>query len=141
MSLKKILAISGKPGLFELQSQTRGGFVVQSLENGRKIAIGMQHNVSMLSEIAIYTDTDEIPLAEIFNKIKEKEQGETSIKPKAPKEELQAYFEEILPDYDRSRVYPSDMKKVIQWYNLLYAKGITQYEEETEETPASDEEE
>ncbi|SEL38592.1 hypothetical protein SAMN04487910_2306 [Aquimarina amphilecti] len=139
MSLDKILSISGKPGLYELKAQTRSGFVAESLADGKKLSVSIQNNVSILSEIAIYTFTEEVPLREIFKRIQEKENGEKAISHKESKNKLEAYFSEILPDYDEDRVYVSDMKKVIQWYNILQAKGITDFEEPEEVT--SDEEE
>ena len=137
MSLEKILAISGKPGLYELKTQTRNGFVAESLSDGKKISVSLRHNVSLLSEIAIYTNTEEIPLAEVLEKVKAKEKGAvTTINHKESKAVLVNYFEEVLPDYDQDRVYPSDIKKVIQWYNLLHSKGMTDFTAE-----ASNEEE
>lgn len=132
MGLDKILAISGKPGLYELTAQTRGGFVAKSMLDGKKIAVNMRHNVSILSEIAIYTYTEEIPLGEVFQKIKEKEEGGTAINHKSSKKELEDYFSEILPDYDEDRVYASDMKKIFQWYNILIENGFTDFSKEEE---------
>ncbi len=120
MSLEKIIAIAGKPGLFKLVAQTRGGFIAESLVDGKRISVNVQKNVSMLSEIAIYTLTEEVPLKDVFIKIKEQEQGKpTSVSPKDSKDKLEEYFFNILPEYDEDRVYVSDIKKVIQWYNLL----------------------
>ncbi|WP_340063807.1 DUF5606 domain-containing protein [Ascidiimonas aurantiaca] len=137
MTLDKILAISGKQGLYELKTQTRTGFVAESLLDGKRITVGLRNNVSILSEIAIYTLKEEIPLGEVFKKIREKENGnETSISHKVPKEDLEAYFFEVLPDYDEDRVYPSDIKKVIQWYNLLTSKGYIDFD--TPETEAEE---
>ncbi|MEM6686906.1 MAG: DUF5606 domain-containing protein [Bacteroidota bacterium] len=128
MSLEKILAISGKPGLYELKTQTRNGFVAESLSDGKKISVSLRHNVSLLSEIAIYTYTEEIPLGEVLEKVKQKENGAaTSINHKESKNVLTNYFSEVLPDYDQDRVYHSDIKKVIQWYNLLHSKGMTDF--------------
>lgn len=142
MGLDKILAISGKPGLYELTAQTRGGFIAKSLLDGKKIAVNMRHNVSILSEIAIYTYTEEIPLGDVLEKISEKENGEkTSITPKSSKKELEAYFSEILPDYDEDRVYASDMKKIIQWYNILVENNLTDFSKEEEAQDSKDEEE
>ncbi len=132
MSLDKILSISGKPGLYELKAQTRNGFVAESLADGKRLSVSIQNNVSILSEIAIYTFTEEVPLREIFKRIQEKENGEKSISHKESKNKLESYFSEILPDYDEDRVYVSDMKKVIQWYNILQAKGITDFNEPEE---------
>jgi len=129
MSLEKILSISGKPGLYELKTQTRSGFLAESLIDGKKISVSGRHNVSLLSEIAIYTLTEEVPLREVFSKISEKENGGPAINHKASKDELEEYFFEVLPDYDEDRVYASDIKKVVQWYNLLQKHGITQFTE------------
>ncbi|MBT8319773.1 MAG: DUF5606 domain-containing protein [Gramella sp.] len=130
MGLDKILAISGKPGLYELTAQTRGGFVAKSLLDEKKIAVNMRHNVSILSEIAIYTYTEEIPLGEVFQKIKDKENGGETISHKSSKKELESYFSEVLPDYDEDRVYASDMKKIFQWYNILIKNGFTDFTKE-----------
>jgi hypothetical protein len=128
MSLDKILAIGGKPGLFRLVTRTRSGFVAQSLLDGKKLSVGISGNVSVLSEIAIYTLAEELPLTSVFEKIQKKENGgKTAVNHKADKLALEEYFFEILPDYDEDRVYPSDIKKVIQWYNLLLDNGITDF--------------
>ncbi|WP_299251262.1 DUF5606 domain-containing protein [uncultured Lacinutrix sp.] len=129
MALDKILAISGKPGLYELITQTRGGFIAKSLLDNRKISVGIQQNVSILSEIAIYTLTEEVPLREVLGKIKAKENGEqTSVSHKESKDKLEEYFFEVLPDYDEDRVYASDIKKVIQWYNMLQKNDLLDLE-------------
>lgn len=144
MGLDKILAISGKPGLYELTAQTRGGFVAKSMLDGKKIAVNMRHNVSVLSEIAIYTYTEEVPLGEVFEKIKENENGEKAISHKSSKAELESYFSEVLPDYDVDRVYTSDIKKIVQWYNLLIENGMTDFSKEEKAADAkksTDEEE
>lgn len=133
MGLEKILSISGKPGLYELTAQTRGGFVAKSIIDGKKIAVNVRHNVSLLSEIAIYTYTEEVPLGEIFQKISEKENGGEALDHKASKKELETYFSEILPDYDTERVYQSDIKKILQWYNLLIKNGFTDFSKEGSE--------
>lgn len=139
MTLDKILAISGKPGLYLLKTQTRTGFVAESLIDDKRVTIGLRHNVSILSEIAIYTLTEEVPLATVFQKIKAKEEGAAaSISHKDSKDKLEEYFFEILPDYDEDRVYTSDIKKVIQWYNLLHAKGMTDFELEAEDKDEED---
>ena len=143
MGLDKVLAISGKPGLFELTAQTRGGFVAKSMLDGKKIAVNMRHNVSILSEIAIYTYTEEIPLGEVFQKIKEKEDGGAAISHKSSKKELEDYFSDVLPDFDEDRVYTSDMKKIFQWYNILIENGFTDFskEEKAEKTEENKDEE
>jgi hypothetical protein len=140
MSLDKILAISGKPGLFEIVTQTRTGAVVQSLIDRKRITVGAHSNISILSEIAIYTLAEEVPLRDVLKKVKDKEEGQlTSVSHKDSKDALEEYFFNVLPDYDEDRVYPSDIKKVIQWYNLLQKNDLLGALE-TEEV-ASDEEE
>lgn len=139
MELDKVMSISGKPGLYELKAQTRGGFVAESMLDGKKISVNMRHNVSLLSEIAIYTYTEEIPLREVFQKIKEKENGGEAISHKESKNKLEDYFSEVLPDYDDERVYVSDIKKIIQWYNLLLSKGFNDFSKAEEKS--TDEEE
>lgn len=138
MKLDKVLSISGKPGLYELKAQTRGGFVAESMLDGKKISVNLRHNVSLLSEIAIYTYTEEVPLREVFQKISEKQNGGEAISHKESKAKLEEYFSEILPDYDEDRVYVSDIKKIIQWYNLLVSKGYTDFSK-AEDTAAEEE--
>ncbi|WP_310992321.1 DUF5606 family protein [Aequorivita marina] len=140
MSLEKVLSIAGKPGLYKLKTQTRAGFLAESLLDGKTINVSGRHNVSLLSEIAIYTLTEEVPLREVFSKISEKEDGKETINHKVAKEELEEFFFEVMPDYDEDRVYVSDIKKVVQWYNLLVKNGLTDFSEPTEE-PAEEAEE
>lgn len=137
MNLEKILAISGKPGLYVLKVQTRTGFVAESLLDGKKITVNLKSNVSLLSEISIYTYEGEKPLAEIMQKIADKENKGPALSHKEDNAKLTAYFKEILPDYDEERVYPSDIKKVLNWYNMLQAKGLVT--DEVAPTVASEE--
>mgnify|MGYP003672116357 CR=1 FL=1 len=140
MALDKVLAIAGKPGLYKLVTQTRGGFIAESLIDNRRMSVGIQQNVSILSEIAIYTLTEEVPLKDVLSKIKDKENGaQTSISHKDSKDKLEEYFFEVLPDYDEDRVYPSDIKKVVQWYNMLQKNNMLDFD--TSKTETSDEEE
>ena len=130
MSLEKVLAIAGKPGLYKLIAQTRGGFVAESLMDNKRLSVNVQQNVSVLSEIAIYTLTEEVPLKKVFENIKKKENGKpTSVKAKDSKDTLEEYFFEILPEYDEDRVYVSDIKKIIQWYNLLQEHDMLNFED------------
>jgi len=130
MNVEKILAIAGKPGLFELKIQTRSGFLAESLSDGKKITVGLRSNVSLLSEISMYTYSEEKPLVDIMRAIAIKEnEGPTSVSHKEDTTKLMAYFQEILPDYDADRVYASDIKKVLNWYNILQAKGMVSKEE------------
>ncbi|MDT8415788.1 MAG: DUF5606 domain-containing protein [Flavobacteriaceae bacterium] len=128
--LDEILAISGKPGLFELSARTRTGFIAKSLLTGKTHTFGVRDQVSVLSEIAIYTSAEEIPLPEVLQAIQAKESGKLVDKSiKDDKKKLMAYFEEVVPNFDRERVYPSDAKKVIQWYNTLVENTLIDFEE------------
>ena len=124
MSLEKILSISGKPGLYVLKVQTRTGFVAESLLDGKKITVSLKSNVSLLSEISIYTYEAEKPLAEIMQNIDNKENKGQTISHKEDNATLLSYFREVLPDYDEERVYASDVKKIVNWYNTLQEKGL-----------------
>ncbi|MGB3592529.1 MAG: DUF5606 domain-containing protein [Nonlabens sp.] len=119
MGLEEILSVTGKPGLFKLKTRAKSGFIVTSLLDDKTTIIGMNQNVSVLKDISIYTETAEISLKNVFQKIAEKESNGPSINHKSSKEELQAYFKQVVPDYDTDRVYASDIKKVVQWYNIL----------------------
>lgn len=129
MNLEKILSISGKPGLYALKVQTRTGFLAESLVDGKKISVALKTNVSLLSEISIYTINEEKPLTDVMRNIAIKENNGPAISHKEDNAKLVAYFTEILPEYDSERVYPSDIKKVLNWYNLLQSKGMVSKEE------------
>jgi len=141
MSLDKILSISGKPGLFQIVTQTRTGAVVESLIDKKRITVGAHSNISILSEIAIYTLTEEVPLRKVLSTIKTKHNGQpTEISNKASKDELEEFFFDILSDYDKDRVYASDIKKVVQWYNILQKNDLLNTIEEEETADISEEE-
>jgi len=143
MSLEKILSITGKPGLYKLIAQTRGGFVAESLLDKKRLTVNARQNVSVLSEIAIYTLSEEVPLKKVLNTIKEKENGQpTPVTAKDSNDELEEYFFNVLPDYDEDRVYVSDIKKIVQWYNLLQQHDLLDFSEDVEKPKSkSDEEE
>lgn len=125
-----VLTISGKPGLYRLLSRGRNMFIVECVDASKKRQpVYDSDQVVMLDDIAIYTDTEEIPLRKVFAKIYEKENGVLSfdLKMSTP-EELVEYFEGIMPDYDRERVYLTHIKKMYSWYNILVANGITDFE-------------
>ncbi len=135
MALEKIIAIGGKSGLYELIAQTKGGFVGESLVDKKRLTVSIRAKVSVLSEIAIYALDREVPLLEVFEAIHKKEEGkETSVSPKADKLALEEYFFSILPNYDEDRVYASDMKKILSWYNLLLNSGTLKEALEAETT-------
>lgn len=124
MTLDKILSISGKPGLYKLISHAKGHLVVESLEDGKRFPIAGAKQVNTLENIAIFTYTQEIPLAHVFYNIFKKEAGETTISSNETNANLIAFFEAVLPDFDRERVYPSNVKKIVLWYNLLHKAGF-----------------
>ncbi len=129
MNLEKILAISGKPGLYALKVQTRSGFVAESFLDGKKITVSMKSNVSLLSEISVYSYDAEKQLSEVMISIAAKENNGQAISHKEDNDKLTVYFREIFTDYDETRVYPSDIKKILNWYNTLQAKGLITQEE------------
>jgi hypothetical protein len=136
MNLERILAISGMPGIYSLKLQTRTGFVAESLVDGKRVTVGLRSNVSLLSEISMYTHDGEKPLAEVMRAIAVKENEGPAISHKEDNAQLAAYFLSVVPDYDADRVYPSDIKKVINWYNILQSKGLVSKEEPTAEKQA-----
>ncbi len=138
MELKDIAAVSGKPGLFKVLKQARAGLVLESLDGQQtKIVTGPNHRVSLLNEISIYTtDYDKtIPLQEIFTKILKEFGEDPGVDGKADPEELKAFLGHIAPDYDKERVYVSDMKKLVTWYGILYKIAPEVLEEKKEEEP------
>lgn len=130
--LKGILSISGQPGLFKLVTETKNSIIVESLLTGKRIPAYSTSKISTLSDVSIFTETGEILLTDLFVRIK---QGGKMISPKASANEIKAFFEEVLPEYDKDRVYVSDMKKVIQWFQLLSDQNllIEPEEKQTEE--------
>ncbi|MFO7850885.1 MAG: DUF5606 domain-containing protein [Bacteroidota bacterium] len=140
MVLKDLLAISGSPGLYRFIAQGKNAVIVEHLETGKRTSAHGTAKVSSLEDIAVFTDTEEVPLADIFDRIYEKENGEASINHKSSPEELKQYFNELMPDYDRQRVYVSDIKKIIHWYNILHSLNMLEKEEEKEEKEEEKEE-
>ena len=137
--LKEILSISGKPGLYKMISQGKNMIVVESLLDGKRVPAYTKDKVVSLGDIAIYTNTEEIPLGQVFKNISKKENGGVCpLDPKADNNVLRKYMEEILPDFDRERVYPSDMRKMFSWYNLLINNGITVFLPEEEDKPTEE---
>ena len=119
-NLDKVLTIAGKPGLFRMVAQTRTGVIATSLTDQKKIVTNLGQQINVLSEIRVFGLKDEMPLSDIFERMFQLEKGQPArVKPKASKEELESYFFEVFQDYDEDRVYGSDIKKIIQWYNLL----------------------
>jgi len=135
--LDGILSISGQPGLFKVVSQTKNGIIVESLETKKRFPTYTSSKVSALSDIAIFTSEEEVPLADVFKKIFTVEnKGKSSVTKASSDSEIKEYFEDILPTYDKDRVYVSDMKKVLTWYNVLLSHDLIVLEEKTETTEA-----
>ena len=130
MDLSKVLSIAGKPGLFKMVSQSKSGLIVESLVDGRRIPAFSHERISSLEEISIFTESEKVPLKEVFQSLFKKEDGKATISHKSDTKELKALMLEILPDYDQERVYISDIKKLVNWYNLLVDKGLIDLEED-----------
>ncbi|MGI6073118.1 MAG: DUF5606 domain-containing protein [Fermentimonas sp.] len=138
--LSKILSISGRPGLYKLISTNQNMNVVESLNDKKRIPVYITEKIVSLGDIAIYTNDDDVPLREVFKSIKEKENGEKVVlPPKSGNKDYFAYFEEVLPNYSKESVYASDVKKIINWYNILVENGIDFEEEEKSEKEVSSE--
>lgn len=135
MDLKDILSISGQPGLYQIVSQGKNAIIVENLETGKRMPAHARHKISTLEDIAIFTDTEDKPLRDVFQVIYKKMEGKEFADPKKLSgSELKETFENLLPDYDRDRVYTSDMKKVLGWYNILVSKGMIDLAEAETET-------
>ena len=132
--LKKILSISGKSGLYKLVSYGKNMIIVEGLADGKRVPAYSHDKIISLGDIAIYTYNEEVALSDVMQIISDKNEGKVvDAKKYNDKSSLFAFFEEILPDFDKERVYPNDIKKVITWYNLLIGAGITEFTEETAE--------
>jgi hypothetical protein len=129
MVLKDILAISGESGLFKFIAQGKNAIIVEHIETGKRSSAFSSTKVSSLEDISVFTEKEDMPLGKVFDKIYEKESGGPAIDSKAETEKLKKYFEEIIPDYSREKVYASDIKKIILWYNLLQKKEMLVKEE------------
>jgi len=139
--LKGILAISGQSGLFKMVAESKNNIIVESLDTGKRIPVYSSAKVSALEDIAIYTETGDVPLKEIFKSISELEEGGSAISHKSSGNELKSYFEKVLPEYDKDRVYVSDIKKVLLWYNALLEKEMLDFskmDEENNDTEQTD---
>ena len=136
--LKNILSITGKPGLYKLVSQGNNMLIVESLVDGKRMPTYARDKIVSLGEISMYTMGEDIALSEVLTKLGEKEGLKVAtIDPKkASNDELHAFFAEVLPEYDRDRVYPSDIRKLVQWYNILVGAGITDFTAEEEGSEA-----
>lgn len=139
MEFKDVLAISGMPGLYKYVAQSKNGIIVEALADGHRMNASATSRVSALSEISMYTEGEDIPLAEVFTRMYAHTEGKEAISHKESADKLKAYFGEVLPEWDRERVHVSDIKKALSWFNILVAAGMTEFklpeevEEQTEE--------
>ena len=136
--LQTILAISGKPGLYKLVSRAKNSLIEEILdETHRRLPAFAADRITSLADIAMYTDGDDVPLGKVLENMKQLEESkEASINyKKASGDELREYFAKVLPNFDRERVHVSDIKKLIQWYNILVNNGVTDFENEMQPTP------
>lgn len=139
MEFKDVLAISGMPGLYKYVAQSKNGIIVEGLADGRRMNASATSRVSALSEISMFTEGEDIPLAEVFTRMYAYTEGKEALTHKESADKLKAYFGEVLPEYDRERVHVSDIKKALSWFNILVAAGMTEFklpeeaEEQTEE--------
>lgn len=129
MNLTGIISISGKPGLFKVVAQGKNNIIVESLIDGKKSPAYSTDRISALEDISIYTYEEDVPLKDVYSEIYKKENGKKTISHKESLNKLTAYLLEVLPNYDEDRVYPSDIKKLFQWYNLLHDTGALEPEE------------
>ena len=130
MDLRTVLSVSGKPGLFKLIEHQKNGVVVESLLDGKRTAISANANVSSLGDIAIYTYEEEVPLRDVFKAMAEVTEGKEALSHKSSKDQLEDFFGEVLPKFDQERVYASDIKKVVQWFNILVKNDLLSILEE-----------
>ncbi len=129
--LKEILSISGKPGLYKMISNSSNAIIVESIIDGKRFPAYSNSKIIALEDISIYTENEDMPLREVLKRMYEKENGSPVFSHKEATEKILSYFEEVVPEYDKERVYVSDMRKIIQWYNLLAEKKLLHFEEET----------
>lgn len=127
MEFKDILAISGMPGLYKYVAQSTRGIIVESLSDGKRLNASGSARVSALSDISMFTEGEDIPLAEVFTRMYAHAGGKEGLSHKETPERIKAYFAEIVPDYDRDRVHVSDMKKALSWFNILVGAGFTEF--------------
>ena len=136
--LKEILSISGKPGLFKLINNTANALIVESLLDGKRFPAYSNAKIIALEDISIYTEDEDMPLKTVFKRMYEKEEGKPAINHKESSAAITNYIESVIPEYDADRVYVSDMRKMIQWYNLLLDKNLLNFDEPEEEKKVID---
>ncbi len=142
MDLKDVMAISGRPGLYKFVAQGRNAVIVENIQTGKRTSAFASERINSLEEITVFTEEKDRPLKEVFRAMYEKEaEGTEAVPPKSDNNTLKEYFGEVMPDYDRERVYVSDIKKILTWYHILKEAGMLSFEEEEEEKENKEEEE
>jgi len=131
MNIKGIIAISGRPGLFKVVAQSKNSVIVESMIDKKRFPAYASEKISTLEDISIFTYDEDVKLTDVFKTIFEKNDGKECISHKSSATELSNALIEVLPNFDQERVYPSDVKKIFQWYNLLHSAGLMVTEEET----------
>lgn len=127
MELKEILAVAGQPGLYKFVAQSTRGVIVESLADGRRMNVPSSARVSSMTDISVFTDSEDRPLADIFTAFYNHTGGKPTVGHKEPPAIVEVAFREVVPDYDPDRVHFSDMRKIVQWYNALVAAGMTEF--------------
>ncbi len=127
MELKEILAVSGYPGLYKYVAQSTRGVIVESLADGKRMNVPSNARVSSMTDISVFTESEDRPLAEVFTAFYAHTGGKPTVGHKEDARKIEAAFAEVIPDYDPGRVHLSDMKKIVQWYNALLAAGMTEF--------------
>lgn len=138
MDLKEIVSIAGQPGLFKYVAQSSHGIIIESLQDGRRSSVGGNQRVSSLGEIALFTEADDLPLVQVFYRMAQKCDYKETISHKSDPSELKAFFEAVIPEFDRDNVKASDMKKIVSWYNLLANSGLLPTDADMKSAEASD---
>ena len=142
MELKDIMSVSGQSGLFRYVSQARNGIIVESFEDKKRTFVSAATKVSSLEDVAVFTEGKEVPLKKVFRNIHDQGPEFTVPESKSTPEELKKFLEKILPDYDRNRVYVSDIKKIVSWYSIVSSNNLVDFDSlAKEETPAEKENE
>jgi hypothetical protein len=136
MGLKGIISISGMPGLYKVLAQSKSGFIVEGLHDRKRLPVSSTQRISMLEDISVFTTTDDLPLKDVMNRLKEFAASGTIADPKTDPDKLKDFFKQVIPEFDEDRVYASDIKKIITWYGLI--KDILDIEDEPAESPAAE---
>ena len=133
MELKDVISVSGMSGLYKVVAQSKNGLIVESLTDEKRMPVSATQRVSSLVDIAVFTKKEDLPLREVLKKIHETDGGKLNVDPKGDAKVLKEYFKKIVPDFDEERVYPSDIKKILTWYELLNGKVDFNAKEESDD--------